>query len=121
MSSLSFRFGTFSDNSLSFMKWNMPYGALRCSHARAIDHFSPSDPEASASTPSDVLVTTPAANTALSLAADSPSGLSKALKTQHAVERAHLFVQGKHDELIKSMNKQERVYVQSRITMTFVC
>lgn len=96
-------------NSLSFMNWNMPYGALRSSHARAIDHFSPSDPLALASTPSDVFVATPAANTALSPAAGSPSGLSKALKDKNAVERAHLFIQGKHEELIRSMNKQERV------------
>ncbi|ERF73030.1 hypothetical protein EPUS_07124 [Endocarpon pusillum Z07020] len=89
----------------------MPYGALRSSHARAIDYSSPSGPAVSASPPSDVLVKTPGADTAFRPAADSPSDsrLSKALKVRHAVERARHFVQGRHHELVKSMNKLERV------------
>jgi hypothetical protein len=96
----------------------MPNGALRSAHANATDHFSPL--ALAASTPSDVLVTTPAVNNALSPPADSPSGLSKALKNKTALERAHLFVEGKHDELIRSMTKQERVYVQAHKTLISV-
>jgi hypothetical protein len=96
----------------SFMNWNMPYGALRSSRARAIDHFSPASPVPTLTPPSDVFVATPAAVSALSPPADSPSGLSKALQARRAVERAQLFVQGKHEELIKSMNKKEQLYEQ---------
>ncbi|KAI9807444.1 MAG: hypothetical protein M1833_000189 [Piccolia ochrophora] len=92
-----------------FMDWNMPYVALRLSHARATDHFSPAGTTTYSSPASDVFVTTPMAHNAISPAAESPSGLSQALRTRHTVERTRLFVEGKHVDLIRSMNKQERV------------
>jgi hypothetical protein len=101
----------YADALLSFIDWNMPYGALRASHARAVDHFSPEALVASASTPSDVVAVTPANTATLTPSADSPFSVSKALDVMRAVERAYLFVEGKHDELIGLMHKQERMYV----------
>jgi hypothetical protein len=95
----------------SFRSWNMPYGAWRSAPTRATDQFSPAGPAVSVSPPSDVVVTTPASAGAFSPAADSPSGLSKAIQQMNAIQRALLFVEGKHDELVKLMNKQQRMYV----------
>jgi len=71
-----------------------------------MNHTSPSG---SASTPSDVIMTmasSPPVN------ATSPpaqtSSLSTELKKRRAVDRAHLFVRGEHDQLIKSMSQVER-------------
>ncbi|KAI9764311.1 MAG: hypothetical protein M1840_008529 [Geoglossum simile] len=88
-----------------FLNWNMPYGALGPLQSGA-DHPSPFEPPVS--TPSDVsIMTTPPADITLS-PRDAPSPLSVALKRKTAIERAHLFVQGKHGDLIRSMNGAER-------------
>lgn len=89
----------------SFLNWNMPYGALSLSRSRNTDYPSPFAP--SVSTPSDISVDTPPGNAALS-PQNPPSPLSTALKRKTAIDRAHLFVQGRHDDLIRSMNNAER-------------
>ena len=45
--------------------------------------------------------------------ADAHSPLSAALKRVTTMERAHLFVQGKHQELLRSLNRKEKRYVNS--------
>src|SRR5215469_14531804 len=42
---------------------------------------------------------------------DAHSPLSAALKRKAAIERAHLFSQGRHQELLRSLNKKERRHV----------
>ena len=91
------------------MKWNMPYGALKRSNFTALDHVSPR--AVAASPASDLVATTPAAYGVLSPPAESPSGLSQALRNKTVLERAYLFMEDKHDELIRSMEPQERVFV----------
>ena len=87
----------------------MPYGAMKRSKAGSMDHFSPLGV---ASTPSDVLVTTPSTNAASPHAVSPPthvsSSLSADLKIKRAVDRAHLFVAGRHEDLIRSMDQEER-------------
>lgn len=77
-----------------FMNWNMPYGAMRSSAARAVDHVSPL---------SDIVVTTPPSPNG------APSPMAVAVKEMTAIDRARLFVQGRHMELLKSMEKPQRV------------
>jgi hypothetical protein len=92
---------------ISFLNWNIPYGALGSLQSGS-DHPSPFGP--SVSTPSDIsIMATPPANL-VSSPRDAPSPLSTALKRKTAIERAQLFVQGKHDDLIRSMDKAERRY-----------
>src|SRR5580700_2212468 len=93
--------------SASFLNWNMPYGALNSSRSRDTGH-----------SPFGQFVSTPGAISDVSMAAtpansvsspnNAPSPLSVALRKKTAIDRAHLFVQGKHDDLIRSMDKTER-------------
>jgi hypothetical protein len=77
----------------------MPYGAMRRSGRMASG--GPSPPVILPSTPSDVGVATPSS-------ANAPSPHTAPSPTSVAVDRAHLFVQGKHSELLMSMNRLER-------------
>jgi hypothetical protein len=66
-----------------------------------------SPPKIVPSPPSDVDgVTPPSANSESPPRAPSP--MSAALRDKGAVDRANLFVQGKHSELLHSMNRVER-------------
>ncbi|OAL35869.1 hypothetical protein AYO20_04775 [Fonsecaea nubica] len=92
-----------------FIMWNMPYGALRYSQAGPINHISPNVVASTPAGNSDIVARTPGSYGAQSPATDSPSGLSRALRTKTALERAYLFVEGKHNELLRSMEKSERM------------
>ena len=92
---------------IRFMNWNMPYGALRSSTTKAIDHLSPFG--VAASTPSDILVATPASMRDGPSPTNAPSPMSRALIAKAANDRARLLVEGRHDDLLRSMEKQERV------------
>jgi hypothetical protein len=83
----------------------MPYGALDPSQPRGADRPSPFGP--SVTTPSDVSMGTPPGGV-VSSPQNAPSPLSSALKKKTTIDRAHLFVQGRHDDLIRSMDKAER-------------
>ena len=76
------------------MNWNMPYGAMRPPAARAADHPSPL---------SDVVVTTPPSQHG------APSPMAVAVREMSAVERARLFIQGRHMDLLESMDKSQSV------------
>src|SRR5271169_2824275 len=91
--------------STRFLMWTIPYGAMRMSKSRRIDMFSPAAGPL-ISTPSDVLVTTPSSSHASPRNAS--SSMSAALKKGLAVDRAHLFVQGRHSDLVRSMDGEER-------------
>jgi hypothetical protein len=83
----------------------MPYGAMRKSGEPVIG--APSPAAVAASTPSDVVAGTPSSGNAPS-PHDAPSPMAMALRDKLAVDRAKLFVQGKHRELLNSMNRVER-------------
>ena len=76
------------------MNWNMPYGAMGSSAANAMDH---------ASLLSDIEVTTP------SSPRGAPSPMTVAITDMTAIDRARLFVQGRQMDLLKSMEKPQRV------------
>jgi hypothetical protein len=83
----------------------MPYGAMRTSGGLVIG--APSPAGVAASTPSDVVAGTPSSGNAPS-PHDAPSPMAMALRDKLAVDRAKLFVQGKHRELLNSMSGVER-------------
>ena len=72
------------------MNWNMSYGTMRSSAARAADHVL---------SLSDVVVTAP------QFPHGAPSPISVVFTEMTAIGRARLFVQGRHMELLKSMKK----------------
>ena len=61
----------------------------------------------SISTPSDIVVTTPPANDAFSPNTD-PSPFTKLQNRKMTFDRAHMFIEGRYEELAKSMSKKEK-------------
>ncbi|KAI9933967.1 hypothetical protein MW887_005039 [Aspergillus wentii] len=89
-----------------FLAWNRPYGAMSLVN-------DPTSPFGQAiSTPGDVVVATPESNNAPS-PMDAPSPFSKALTIKRSLERTRMFVDGRFDDLLKSMNKKEAVIISS--------
>ena len=76
------------------MNWNMPYGLARSGSATAADHVSPL---------SDILVTTPQS------IHEAPSPMAVAVKATTATDRARLFLQARHYDLLQSMEKHQAV------------
>ncbi|KAL8741567.1 MAG: hypothetical protein Q9190_005838 [Brigantiaea leucoxantha] len=86
-----------------FLNWNLPHGTMRFSNLASIA-ASP----ASLSTPSDVVVATPSSNEMQS-PRNAPSPLAKIQLAKEAIERAHMFIEGRYEELLKSMSKEDRM------------
>jgi hypothetical protein len=59
-------------------------------------------------TPSDMSINTPSVTAGLTPMA-APSPLTTTIQKKAAIDRGRLFVDGKHDELIMSMNGKERL------------
>ena len=83
-----------------FLRWNIPLKAFGPFKRLPIDHPSPAI--------SDISVDTPPGDLALS--SKTASSLSKVLTEKVAIERAHVFLEGRMNDLIKSMDHQEKVY-----------
>ena len=83
----------------------MPYGIMRGFNNGTMNHTSPSG---SASTPSDIIMTMASPPVNATSPPAQASSLSAELKKRRAIDRAHLFVRGEHDQLIKSMSQIER-------------
>jgi hypothetical protein len=104
--------------SFRFMNWNLPHMTLRVPRARPYDHFSPFGP--AAATPiSDVMVKTPSSNPGpsprnapsprdASSPRNAPSPMTVAVRENVRMDRARLFVQGWHTELLKGMSGEEK-------------
>ncbi|OAL44878.1 hypothetical protein IQ07DRAFT_549222 [Pyrenochaeta sp. DS3sAY3a] len=85
-----------------FLKWNLPYAAMRHSYTRTFDQFSPFDPP----TPySNIDVTTP--STAASPHA-APSPTMQIIKESTMIDRAQMFARGQHEKLLKVLNGEEQ-------------
>ena len=80
------------------MNWNMPYGILRYSNIGTGDHPTPL---------SDLTVATPKSQH------DPPSPMAIAIQSVNALDRARLYVEGKHFELLVSMDSKQRMYEPS--------
>jgi hypothetical protein len=79
--------------------WNLPYKALLQYMPRQMNHQSP---YGAVSTPSDIDMATPPM-----YEVQSPS-LSQAISLKASRQRADLFVSGKYDDLLKSLDHTER-------------
>lgn len=84
----------------SLLNWTRPYGTRQHSAFSALSPMS-------MSTPSDIVVGTPQANSALS-PSDAPSPFAQILQKNKAANRAYMLVEGQHAALIKSMGGEER-------------
>jgi hypothetical protein len=60
------------------------------------------------STPSDIVVATPPENGTKSVI-NAPSPLTKLQGMKVLVDRAHMFVEGRYGELVKSMHEEEKL------------
>lgn len=78
------------------MNWNMPYGPMGSSAVRAVDHGSPL---------SDIVVTTPPSP------GGAPSPMTVAVREMSAIERTRLFIQGRHMDLLESLENPQRMSV----------
>ena len=83
----------------------MPYGTMQSSRIRGPSYATASP--MSTSTPSDIVVDTPPNNNALS-PSNAPSPLTRVQNMKEAMDRAHMFVEGRHGALVKSMHREER-------------
>jgi hypothetical protein len=87
-----------------FLRWNMPFAAMRSSHPRQFDPSSPFSP--SARTPgSDIIVATPSSPASPHNAS---SSIASVVRESVAIDRARLFAQGQHHELLTRLNPDER-------------
>ena len=75
------------------MNWDMPYGIMKPSMPISSNHISPL---------SDIVVATPSSTY------EAPSPTAVAVREMTGVQRARLFVQGRHHDLLKSIGKQQR-------------
>lgn len=87
-----------------FLKWNMPYEALSRYLAKAFDH-APSTNYPAPTPGSDLDVGSPCSAES---PRDAPSPTAAVLKKKFALDRAQLFVQGKHDILLSTMDGEEK-------------
>lgn len=78
------------------MNWNMPYGPMGSSAVRAVDQGSPL---------SDIVVTTPPPP------GGAPSPMTVAVREMSAIERTRLFIQGRHMDLLESLENPQRMSV----------
>jgi hypothetical protein len=83
----------------AFYMWNLPYKALLQFLPRVQNQQSP---YGTVSTPSDIEITSPGANTVSSPA------LSQAVALRLSRQRAELFVSGKFDDLLQSLDRGEK-------------
>ncbi|KAF2791863.1 hypothetical protein K505DRAFT_247960 [Melanomma pulvis-pyrius CBS 109.77] len=84
----------------TFMNWNLPYRALLRHFPQLMDHPSPL--AMSVSTPSDVSIASPAADTALS------PGLAQAVSLRTARQNAALFVAGDFEGLLRVFSDEDK-------------
>jgi hypothetical protein len=73
-----------------------------------LNHYSPFGQALSPPNETMVSVITPPANNAGS-PNDAPSPLSEAVMMRRSIERTRMFAEGRFDDLIKSMSKEEGV------------
>lgn len=83
----------------------MPYGTMQSSRIRGPSYAAASP--TSISTPSDIAVNTPPTNNAFS-PNNAPSPLTRIQNMRVTTDRAHMFVEGRHGALVKSMHREEK-------------
>jgi hypothetical protein len=92
-------------SNVRFLKWNIPLGLLRLQKFDLVNSPSPLGTEIPL--PKDFHIHTPPGVVDSHYEATSPVQLSAALASMGVIERARMFLQGRHNELVKSMNRME--------------
>lgn len=82
------------------MNWNLPYQALLRHFPQVMDHSS--SPAMSVSTPSDVSIASPAADTALS------PGLAQAVSLRSTRQNAALFIASDFEGLLRAFSVEDK-------------
>jgi hypothetical protein len=88
-----------------FLKWNIPLGYLLLQKFDRVN--SPSPLGTQISLPKDFHIHTLPGVVDSQHEATSPVQLSATLASMGVIERARMFLQGKHSELVESMNRAE--------------
>jgi hypothetical protein len=88
-----------------FLRWNIPLKALGPFKHLPVNHSSVNHPSPAVS---EISVATPPGD--LALVSQTSSSLSKTLNEKVAIERAHVFLEGRMNDLIKSMDHKEKEY-----------
>lgn len=86
----------------SFLKWNLPYAAMRHCYAQPFDHLSPSDHPTPSS---NIVVASPFSGASPNTA---PSPTTMIAREYMMVDRARMFAQGQHEKLLTVLNGDER-------------
>lgn len=102
-----------------FLKWNIPLGFLVLQNFDRVK--SPSPLGVQVLLPKDFHIHTPPDVVGSQQEATSPVQLFAALVSMGVVERARMFLQGRHNELVKSMNRMEARLVTKRVQLWIQC
>jgi hypothetical protein len=104
-------------SNVRLLKWNIPRGFLLLQNFDRVN--SPSPLGVQIPLPKDFHIHTPPEVVGSQHEATSPVQLSAALVSMGVIERARMFLQGRHNELVKSMNRMEaRLVTKSAIVDT---
>jgi hypothetical protein len=98
---------------IRLLKWNIPRGFLHMQHFDRAN--SPSSLGAQISVPKDFHIHTPPELVDPLHEVSLPVQLSSALASIGVMDRASMFLQGRHNELLKSMNKTEARLVVKKV------
>jgi hypothetical protein len=102
-----------------FLKWNIPVGFLLLQNSDRVN--SPWPLDAQIPLPKDFHIHSPSEVVGSQHEATSPAQLSAALVSMGVIERAGMFLQGRHNELVKSMNRMEARLVTKRAQLRIRC
>jgi hypothetical protein len=102
-------------SNIRFLKWNIPRGFLVLQNLDRVNIPSPLGVQIPLS--EDFHIHTPPAVVGSQHEATSPIQLSTALVSIGVIERAGMFLQGRHNELVKSMNNVEARLVTKRVQL----
>jgi hypothetical protein len=83
----------------------MPQGLVRPSDGQSPNAYGPSPMQMS--TPSDIVAATPPGNGTQPLM-NASSPVTKLQNMKILVDRAHMFVEGRYGEMVKSMREEEK-------------
>jgi hypothetical protein len=105
-------------NKVRFLKWNIPRGFLHLQNFDRANSLSPLGVQISV--PKDFHIHTPPELVGSQHKASSPVQLSAALVSIGVMERASMFLQGRHNELVKSMSRIEARFVSKRVRFSIL-
>src|SRR6187549_2672815 len=92
----------------SFLPWNLPYEALIGKRAALSDHASPLGSSPAAATPPNMIVHPKGPAGSPIGDAVGPSPTSQLVQRKVLLDRANMFLSGRHTDLLKQVSPAER-------------